>query len=136
MTSPRQGGPVHPAGPPFIRPEPGLVGRSPGTRHLRVGLSLPAAYRHGVPATSVIIFRISHTKADTGVVRIAKSEGGLVLIFDAGEFRDLVNQREGIHGYKKYKSAPAGCDTGIACCGCYKGTHKLHNVITNGLGGM
>ena len=103
----------------------------------------------------IVIFRISHTSASTKADEIAIKSGGaalhkgtgnlclktlseiatdgnLVLIFDDSKFK--INQPKGIHGYSKYKNLGNGA--GIATCGCYSGTHKLDEVICNGLKGQ
>jgi hypothetical protein len=109
--------------------------------------------------TEVVIFRISHTSLSTDAHQIAKlsgrgalhkgtgnlcdktlgeivgNGGGLVCIFDEEKFGTVINQREGIHGYAKYSQKSAN-DTGISTCGCYSGTHKLDQVICNGLKGQ
>ena len=105
--------------------------------------------------SEVVIFRISHTSADTKADEIAIAsagpqlhkgsgnlclktlaeitrDGNLVCIFDDSKFK--VDQAKGIHGYSKFKTA--GNAAGIACCGCYSGTHKLDEVICNGLKGQ
>ncbi|MBY0229921.1 MAG: hypothetical protein K2W96_11620 [Gemmataceae bacterium] len=84
--------------------------------------------------------------------QLLNSGGGLICIFDAaaekkgkwgilnkggkkaGEFHDVISQKDGIHSYTKYKAG--GDDFGIATCGCYSGTHKLQQVITNALKGQ
>jgi hypothetical protein len=107
----------------------------------------------------VAIFRISHTSLSTDAHTIAKLSGrgalhlgtgnlcdktlgdivadggGLICIFDEAKFGNVINQREGIHGYAKYSTKPAN-DRGISTCGCYSGTHKLHEVVSNGLKGQ
>jgi hypothetical protein len=103
----------------------------------------------------IVIFRISHTLASTKADEIAIRSGGaalhtgtgnlclktlaeiardgnLVLIFDDSKFK--IDQKKGIHGYSKFKTQ--GNDAGIATCGCYLGTHKLDEVICNGLKGQ
>ncbi len=105
--------------------------------------------------SEIVIFRISHTSASTKADQIAIRSGGaalhkgtgnlclktlaeiardgnLVLIFDDSKFK--VDQTKGIHGYSKFKTKPN--DAGIATCGCYSGTHKLDQVICNGLKGQ
>ncbi len=105
--------------------------------------------------SEVVIFRISHTSGKTKADEIAIAsagarlhkgtgnlclktlseitrDGNLICIFDDAEF--TVDQKKGIHGYSKFKNA--GNDTGIATCGCYSGTHKLDEVICNGLKGQ
>jgi hypothetical protein len=106
--------------------------------------------------TEVVIFRISHTSGETGADAIAKRSGGaalhkstgnlcdktlgeiardgnLVCIFDEKKF--AIDQKSGIHAYSKFKSL-SGNDRGIATCGCYSGTHKLEQVVCNGLKGQ
>jgi hypothetical protein len=109
--------------------------------------------------TEVVIFRISHTSLSTEAHQIAKLSGkgalhkgvgnlcdktlaqivgdggGLVCIFDEEKFGSVISQREGIHGYAKYGKKSAN-DRGISTCGCYTGTHKLHQVVCNGLKGQ
>lgn len=109
--------------------------------------------------TEVLIFRISHTSASTEAHQIAKlsgigalhkgtgnlctktlgeivsNGGGLVCIFDEDKFGNVISQGEGIHGYTKHSKNPANT-RGISTCGCYSGTHKLHQVMTNGLKGQ
>lgn len=103
----------------------------------------------------VVIFRISHTsgstKADDIAVASAKKalhtgtgnlclkklsdivrDGNLVLIFDDEKF--TIDQKKGIHGYSKFTATPNAA--GIATCGCYSQTHKLEDVICNGLKGQ
>jgi hypothetical protein len=105
--------------------------------------------------SEIVIFRISHTSASTKADEIAINSGGaalhkgtgnlclktlaeiardgnLVLIFDDSRFK--VDQKKGIHGYSKFKTD--GNAAGIATCGCYSGTHKLDEVICNGLKGQ
>jgi hypothetical protein len=106
----------------------------------------------------VVIFRISHTSVSTDAHQIAKLSGqgalhkgtgnlcdktlgeitgdggGLVCIFDEAKFGNVISQREGIHGYTKYSQSPAN-PRGISTCGCYTGTHALHQVVCNGLKG-
>lgn len=118
-----------------------------------------AALWCSVHKTEVVIFRISHSSITTNAHEIAKRSaagvlhtgtgnlctktlgdilsegGGLVLIFDEEKFSSVINQREGIHGYTKYKTNPAN-QRGISSCGCYSMTHKLHKVVTNGLRGQ
>lgn len=109
--------------------------------------------------TEVAIFRISHTSLSTEAHQIAKlsgrgalhkgtgnlctktlgeivgNGGGLICIFDEAKFGSEIKQNEGIHGYAKYGTVPAN-GRGISTCGCYSGTHKLHQVMTNGLKGQ
>jgi hypothetical protein len=117
-------------------------------------LAQAAAFCRQHPS-EVVIFRISHTDADTKADEIAIASGGdqlhkgtgnlcsktlseiaregnLVCIFDNKKFK--TNQARGIQGYAKFKGS--GIDTGIATCGCYSGTHKLDDVICNGLKGQ
>ena len=105
--------------------------------------------------SEIVIFRISHTSGKTKADEIAIASGGgrlhngtgnlclktlseiardgnLICIFDDAEFK--VDQKKGIHGYSKFKTV--GNDTGIATCGCYSGTHKLDEVVCNGLKGQ
>ncbi len=105
--------------------------------------------------SEVVIFRISHTSADTKADEIAIAsagarlhkgtgnlctktlseiarDGNLICIFDDSKFN--IDQTKGIHGYSKYKTAGNAAD--IATCGCYSGTHKLGEVICNGLKGQ
>ena len=107
-------------------------------------------------STEVVIFRISHTSSSTMATDIAKRSGGaalhrstgnlcdktikeiarnggLVCIFDEKKF--AIDQKNGIHAYSKFKSV-SGNDRGIATCGCYSGTHKLDQVVCNGLKGQ
>lgn len=109
--------------------------------------------------TEVVIFRISHTSASTDAHQIAKLSGrgalhkgtgnlcektlaqivgdggGLVCIFDEEKFGSAISQREGIHGFAKYSKKSAN-GQGISTCGCYTGTHQLHQVVSNGLKGQ
>jgi hypothetical protein len=118
-----------------------------------------AALWCSVHKTEVVIFRISHTAVTTQAHEIARNSGsgvlhtgtgnlctktleditrqggGLVCIFDEESFGDVIDQANGIHSYTKYKKNPSN-DFGISTCGCYQGTHKLHNVIRNGLKGQ
>lgn len=105
--------------------------------------------------SEIVIFRISHTSADTKADEIAIRSGGtalhkgtgnlclktlaeiardgnLVCIFDDKKFK--IDQSRGVHGYSKFKTE--GNAAGIATCGCYSGTHKLDEVICNGLKGQ
>jgi hypothetical protein len=108
--------------------------------------------------TEVVIFRISHTSLTTNAHDIAKVSGGdqlhtgtgnlctktlgeivsqgggLVCILDEEKFGSVISQKDGIHSFKKYKTQPN--DRGISTCGCYTGTHKLHDVVRNGLKGQ
>ena len=117
-------------------------------------LSAAAAFCAQHPS-EVVIFRISHTSGKTKADEIALASGGaqlhkgtgnlcmktlseiardgnLICIFDEAEFK--IDQKKGIHGYTKFKTSAN--DTGIATCGCYSGTHKLDEVICNGLKGQ
>jgi hypothetical protein len=109
--------------------------------------------------TEVAIFRISHTSLSTDAHKIAiksggnalhtgtgnlcdktlgeivSQGGGLVCIFDVVKFGAVIDQSKGVHGYAKY-SSQTQCGNGISTCGCYSGTHKLHQVMTNGLKGQ
>jgi hypothetical protein len=105
--------------------------------------------------SEIVIFRISHTSANTKADEIAIAsagarlhkgtgnlcmktlaeiarEGNLICIFDDSKFK--IDQAKGIHGYSKFKTVGNGA--GIATCGCYSGTHKLDEVICNGLKGQ
>jgi hypothetical protein len=46
----------------------------------------------------------------------------------------VIDQSAGVHSFTKYNNG--GDDKGIACCGCYSGTHKLAQVVRNGLKGQ
>jgi hypothetical protein len=105
--------------------------------------------------TEVLIFRISHTEADTRIDDLIKQSvspaalhtgtgnlckktlkdiakaGGIICILDDGKLGNMVDQANGLHRFKKYSGA--GIDDGIAVCGQYKTTHKLSEVITTGL---
>lgn len=105
--------------------------------------------------SEVVIFRISHTSGDTRADEIAiasagaqlhkgtgnlctktlaeiANDGNLICIFDEKKFK--VDQKRGVQGYVKFGGS--GNATGIATCGCYKGTHTLDEVICNGLRGQ
>jgi hypothetical protein len=109
--------------------------------------------------TEVVIIRISHTKLATNahtIVRnsaaknqlctatgnlcslklkdILKAGGGLICIFDEEKFGNQIDQAHGIHGFKKFKGNATL--QGISTCGCYKGSHKLQEVIGNALKGQ
>ncbi|MEL6264329.1 MAG: hypothetical protein AAFR52_01565 [Pseudomonadota bacterium] len=108
--------------------------------------------------TEVVIIRISHTSSDTNVATIIKDSatsnlhtgtgnlctktlgeivaagGGLICILEQKEFGRLIDQKNGIHAFSKFKDGGAN-DKGIASCGIYEGTHKLEKVVTNGLKG-
>ena len=103
----------------------------------------------------VLIFRISHTEADTNIGDLIKGsvpreylhtgtgnlctktlgditrDGGIICILDDGKLGNMVDQVNGLHRFKKYKNA--GITDGIAVCGQYKTTHKLREVISTGL---
>ncbi len=105
--------------------------------------------------TEVLIFRISHTEANTKIDDLIKAsvpseylhtgtgnlctkalkdivrDGGIVCILDHGKLGSMVDQASGLHRFKKYDGA--GIDDGIAVCGQYKTTHKLREVVTTGL---
>ncbi len=117
-----------------------------------------AALWCGVHRSEVVIFRISHTSIATNVHEIIKKSaagvlhtgtgnlcektlkqiasqgGGMICILDSKKFGTVIDQAQGIHAYSKYKGA--GISNGIATCGCYSGTHALHNVVCNGLKGQ
>ena len=61
--------------------------------------------------------------------------GGLVCIFDQEKFGPVIDQANGIHSYTKYKDSPIN-NHGISTCGCYSKTHKLSDVVRNGLKGQ
>ena len=105
--------------------------------------------------SEVVIFRISHTSGKTKADEIAIAsagarlhkgtgnlclktlaeiarDGNLICIFDDAKFK--IDQAKGIHGYSKFKGSGNGA--GVATCGCYSGTHKLDEVICNGLKGQ
>lgn len=110
--------------------------------------------------TEVVIIRISHTSASTNVDQIIRNSvgthgvlhtgtgnlctktlaqitaqgGGLICILDQKKFASAIDQTAGIHSYTKYSNAANA--NGIATCGCYSGTHALHNVVSNGLKGQ
>jgi len=118
-----------------------------------------AALWCSVHKTEVVIFRISHTSLGTNAHEIAKASGkgslhtgtgnlchktlgeivshggGLICIFDEAKFATAINQSQGIHGYSKYRNGVVN-DRGIATCGVYSGTHKLSQVVSNGLMGQ
>jgi hypothetical protein len=109
--------------------------------------------------TEVAIFRISHTSLSTNVHQIVKAScagslhtgggnlcnktlgtivsegGGLVCILDEAKFGSQINQAQGIHSYTKYRAGAVN-NHGISACGCYSGTHKLSEVVGNGLKGQ
>lgn len=108
--------------------------------------------------SEVVVLRISHTSESTNVheiikrsckgvlhtgqgnlatkslAEITKEGGGLICILDSGAFGSVIKQSEGIHAYSKYKGS--NISNGIMTCGCYSGTHKLDQVICNGLKGQ
>ena len=108
--------------------------------------------------TEVVIFRISHTSEKTRAHEIVKASGqgslhtgtgnlckktltqivsqggGLVCILEEKVFGGVIDQTAGVHAYSKYVAAAN--DHGIATCGTYTRTHKLHDVVRNGLKGQ
>jgi hypothetical protein len=109
--------------------------------------------------TEVAIFRISHTALSTNVHEIVAESGrgslhtgtgnlcsktlgtivseggGLVCILDETKFGAQIDQAHGIHSYSKYQPGATN-NRGISACGCYSGTHKLSEVVSNGLRGQ
>lgn len=118
-----------------------------------------AALWCSVHKSEVVIFRISHTSLGTNVHDIVKASGkgslhtgtgnlcdkklseivseggGLVCILDEAKFGTVIDQAKGIHSYSKYRGGTVN-NRGISTCGCYSGTHKLSEVIGNGLRGQ
>ena len=110
--------------------------------------------------SEVIIFRISHTSANTNVQDLIRQSGGnalckatgnlcgktlqeikaggggLVCILDEVKFGTVIDQANGIHAFSKYSSSSTKNQNGICVCGCYKGAHNLHQIVVNGLKGQ
>ncbi|MCC2657641.1 MAG: hypothetical protein K0Q76_2749 [Panacagrimonas sp.] len=84
------------------------------------------------------------TKAGGGLVCVLDSDSKISKQFITGkqkvknssnfDHHGKVDQAQGIHPFHKFK-AGVTLTTGLATCGCYKGSHKLSEVIGNALKG-
>jgi hypothetical protein len=110
--------------------------------------------------TELVIVRISHTDANTRADQIVRAsvhedvlnksegnlctktvgeilrDGNLVVILENGSFSASIDQKVGLHGFKKHSPGAGSYDSGIMVCGSYKGTHTIGSVISTGLGGQ